>query len=247
MTLHTYVFRRLENGTSVKVIRDGERPRELDPRHDLSRFTMSGSMDWGHGGFAAAQTALAVLADFFAGENDPEALRLYPYFKRRVIARRTGDWRIRAAEIAEFVEAHAEGSARLRSGIGPVLCPNPECDSPECRMRHLESHVEVTANVLRRSLDELRDIGRAHPAAFIGAAVAIAGLALRAAREVADDDVLSDIVGEAGEWFPKEILKPLRRAGEKYARELEARDEFLRARSESGTEPADESPREPVH
>lgn len=59
-----------------------QRPRLLQPRHDLHNH--SSSFDWGADGPGAAQLALAILADYL-GDGDL-ALKLHEGFKVALIA-----------------------------------------------------------------------------------------------------------------------------------------------------------------
>ncbi len=57
--------------------------KPLDLRLDLANHSPTGFC-WGYGGSGPAQTALAILADYFG--DDQTALRLYQQFKSLVIA-----------------------------------------------------------------------------------------------------------------------------------------------------------------
>jgi hypothetical protein len=68
--------------TITRVRSDGK-TEDLDLRLDLANHSPTGFC-WGYGGSGPAQTALAILADYF--EDDQTALRLYQQFKSLVIA-----------------------------------------------------------------------------------------------------------------------------------------------------------------
>lgn len=69
----------------------------LNPRFDLRNHSPTG-FEWGYGGSGPAQLALAILADYFA--DDDEALHVYQDFKFAVIAGIQDDeWRLTTEQI----------------------------------------------------------------------------------------------------------------------------------------------------
>jgi len=68
--------------TITRVRSDGK-TEDLDLRLDLANHSPTGFC-WGYNGSGPAQTALAILADYFA--DDQLALRYYQEFKSKVIA-----------------------------------------------------------------------------------------------------------------------------------------------------------------
>ena len=82
------------SGYAVDVTVNG---RPLDPRFDLWNHSPTG-FEWGYGGSGPAQLALALLADYFA--DDQEALELYQRFKFAVIAGLRGnEWTLTDREM----------------------------------------------------------------------------------------------------------------------------------------------------
>jgi hypothetical protein len=55
----------------------------INPRFDLCNHSPDG-FEWGYGGSGPAQLALAICADYL--QDDKLALKVYQYFKARVIA-----------------------------------------------------------------------------------------------------------------------------------------------------------------
>lgn len=75
--------------------------RPLDPRFDL--LNHSPHLEWGGGGRASAQLALAILADLF--ESAERALELHHRFKLAVVARLPYEgWKLSSREIEAAVE-----------------------------------------------------------------------------------------------------------------------------------------------
>lgn len=74
----------------------------LDPRPDLWNRRPTG-FDWGHGGDAPAQLALAILADYFG--DDLKAIALHYDFKWTVVAKLTDSaWILTSEEIASALQ-----------------------------------------------------------------------------------------------------------------------------------------------
>ncbi len=67
----------------ITAIDEHGKTRQLDLRLDLANHSPTGFC-WGYGGSGPAQTALAILADYFG--EDRLALAYYQQFKNRVIA-----------------------------------------------------------------------------------------------------------------------------------------------------------------
>jgi hypothetical protein len=81
-------------GKTVDVTVNG---RFLEPRSDLNGAN-STEFDWGYGGNAPAQLALAILADYLA--DDVQALNLYKVFNLEVIAKLACDnWEMTSLQI----------------------------------------------------------------------------------------------------------------------------------------------------
>ena len=68
---------------TITRVQEGWNDYNLDLRLDLANHSPTGFC-WGYGGSGPAQTALAILADYFG--DDQTALRLYQQFKSLVIA-----------------------------------------------------------------------------------------------------------------------------------------------------------------
>ena len=68
---------------TITRVQEGWNDYNLDLRLDLANHSPTGFC-WGYGGSGPAQTALAILADYFA--DDALALRYYQEFKSKVIA-----------------------------------------------------------------------------------------------------------------------------------------------------------------
>ena len=89
--MKTYVGGRSLAGAEVTV--DGQ---PLDPRFDLKRLSPTG-FEWTYEGNGPAQLALALLADHLG--DDTQALALYEYFMRVVVADLDNSWELTSAEI----------------------------------------------------------------------------------------------------------------------------------------------------
>jgi len=89
--MYNYIGRRLRNGrarvykvSSVCYALDDELVgSSINPRFDLCNHSPDG-FEWGYGGSGPAQLALAICADYL--QDDKLALKVYQYFKARVIA-----------------------------------------------------------------------------------------------------------------------------------------------------------------
>lgn len=108
-TAALYRFRRF--GSVNSITRETPPTRALvpiEPRHDLRNHSPDG-FEWGYEGSGPAQTALAVLTDFYEGKRDDLALLCYQEFKAEVIARRAEDyWSITGEEILAWLRRKAE-------------------------------------------------------------------------------------------------------------------------------------------
>lgn len=126
-----YVAMLIPQDESMIVVEDaGQRNRRLDLRLDLMNHSPTG-FSWGYAGSGPAQTALAILADFFAGRPTPKdhvalddlgpywpskaktegdylALQLYMRFKFEIIATfpMQEGFNITADRISEWAEPH---------------------------------------------------------------------------------------------------------------------------------------------
>lgn len=67
----------------ITVVTNNTEAHTLDLRLDLANHSPTGFC-WGYGGSGPAQTALAILADYF--QDDKKALKYYHEFKSKVIA-----------------------------------------------------------------------------------------------------------------------------------------------------------------
>lgn len=90
--IHSGVIRGTEiedyDRTITRVNETTGESKDLDLRLDLINHSPTGFC-WGYGGSGPAQTALAILADYF--RDDRKALHLYQTFKNAVIAKKSMD------------------------------------------------------------------------------------------------------------------------------------------------------------
>ena len=97
--MKTYIgIRDLVNDRCTVTV-DGQ---PLDPRLDLRSLSPDG-FEWGYWGDAAAQLALALLADV---AGDEVALAAYELFKSRVIGGLAAEWRLTDAMIVDWLDRH---------------------------------------------------------------------------------------------------------------------------------------------
>lgn len=95
--MKTYLGDRTIDGILVTV--DGQ---PLDERRDVQTLTEDG-FEWGFEGPAAAQLALALLADHLS--DNSEAIRLHEAFMREIVANFANEWQMTSDDMAEAVEA----------------------------------------------------------------------------------------------------------------------------------------------
>ena len=95
--MKTYMGDRTIDGILVTV--DGQ---PLDERRDVQTLTEDG-FEWGFEGPAAAQLALALLADHL--DDNAEAIRLHDAFMREIVANFANEWQMTSADMAEAVDA----------------------------------------------------------------------------------------------------------------------------------------------
>ncbi|MEM7750735.1 MAG: DUF6166 domain-containing protein [Pseudomonadota bacterium] len=95
--MKTYMGDRTIDGIVVTV--DG---KPLDERRDVQTFSEDG-FEWGFEGPAAAQLALALLADHL--DDGGEAVRLHEAFMREIVANFANEWQMTSADMAEAVDA----------------------------------------------------------------------------------------------------------------------------------------------
>lgn len=95
--MKTYMGDRTIDGIQVTV--DGQ---PLDERLDVQSITEDG-FEWGYEGPAAAQLAIALLADHL--DDNAEAIRLHQSFMREIVANFANEWQMTSADMDEVVEA----------------------------------------------------------------------------------------------------------------------------------------------
>ncbi|MEM9359563.1 MAG: DUF6166 domain-containing protein [Pseudomonadota bacterium] len=95
--MKTYMGDRTIDGIVVTV--DGE---PLNDRRDVQTLTEDG-FEWGFEGPAAAQLALALLADHL--DDSGEAVRLHDAFMREIVANFANEWEMTSTDMAEAVDA----------------------------------------------------------------------------------------------------------------------------------------------
>ncbi len=83
----------------IQVTVDGQ---PLDERLDVQSITEDG-FEWGYEGPAAAQLAIALLADHL--DDNAEAIRLHQSFMREIVANFANEWQMTSADMDEVVEA----------------------------------------------------------------------------------------------------------------------------------------------
>lgn len=102
--MKTYSGHRTEDGCAITVD-DGTGSRNLDPRFDLRKHSLTG-FEWGYGGSGPAQLALALAADVLG--DDEAALDVYQRLKFRVVGRLPTDgWTLTEAELADALRGLA--------------------------------------------------------------------------------------------------------------------------------------------
>ena len=74
----------------------------LDERRDVQTLSEDG-FEWGYEGPAAAQLALALLADHL--DDNAEAIRLHKPFMEQIVANFANEWQMTSADMAEAVDA----------------------------------------------------------------------------------------------------------------------------------------------
>lgn len=82
----------------VEVTCDGE---PLDERFDLKRYT-NAWLEWGYGGDAPSQLALALLANHTGDDN--KALTLAEPFMRAVVSELDNDWELTGGDIDDALQ-----------------------------------------------------------------------------------------------------------------------------------------------
>ena len=83
-----YVGERTPNGCTVTAIDEEGGKEPLAPRYDLKNHSPTG-FEFGYTGSGPAQLSLALLADALA--DDDRAQAIYQDFKRKVVARLSGN------------------------------------------------------------------------------------------------------------------------------------------------------------
>lgn len=92
--------------------------KELMTRNELRNHSATG-FDWGTGNSGAAQLALAMLCDFFGGD-DNKALEYYDEFKTDLIATIGGStWAIKSETIVEWTR-HKMKERKGAEGKSPL-------------------------------------------------------------------------------------------------------------------------------
>ena len=95
--MKTYKGDRTIDGIAVTV--DGQ---PLDERHDVQTLSKDG-FEWGYEGPAAAQLALALLADHL--DDQAEAIRLHRPFMQEIVANFANEWQLTSSDMADAVNA----------------------------------------------------------------------------------------------------------------------------------------------
>lgn len=102
--MRIYKGYRTSNGCRINVI-DGQtmerRGLSLEKSLEVANHSPTG-FEWGYGGSGPAQTALAILLDFFGDKR--KALKWYQQFKWDIIASFKGEFEISEDEISYWIE-----------------------------------------------------------------------------------------------------------------------------------------------
>ena len=109
-----YVGERGKNGCTVTIIDEDGGKEPLDPRRDLRNHSPDGpdGFEWGSAGSGPAQLSLALLAHALG--DDEMALRNYPDFKFRVVARLPQEFDLSDEQIRQTVAELEAARSRKR-------------------------------------------------------------------------------------------------------------------------------------
>jgi hypothetical protein len=110
--MYRYVGERGKNGCTVTIIDEEGGKEPLDPRRDLRNHSPEG-FEWGFAGSGSAQLSLALLAHALG--DDEMALRNYPDFKFRVVARLPQEFDLSDEQIRRSVAELEAARGRKRS------------------------------------------------------------------------------------------------------------------------------------
>jgi hypothetical protein len=110
-----------DSGTTAFITDESGR-RELDPRFDLRKHSMTG-FEWGYAGSGPAQLALALAADALG--DDDRARDVYQQLKFKLVASLGGDtWSLTEGQVRAAVADIERAKARVpgsRTDGGPSL------------------------------------------------------------------------------------------------------------------------------